>query len=93
MSLFERLFTHRALSRKYNDIADWKWTQLLDVLGDRKTETKSYKVSTRDELDALFKDEVFLSNKTITLVEVTMDRLDAPRLLSAQVEIASKTKW
>ena len=21
--------------RKYNDIADWKWTQLLDVLGER----------------------------------------------------------
>ncbi|KAJ2935191.1 hypothetical protein H1R20_g1938, partial [Candolleomyces eurysporus] len=78
--------------RKYNDIADWKWTELLDVLGDRKTETKSYKVSTRDELDALFKDEVFLSNKTITLVEVTMDRLDAPRLLEAQVEVAMKTK-
>ncbi|KAF5338902.1 hypothetical protein D9611_008753 [Ephemerocybe angulata] len=76
--------------RKYNDIADWKWNQLLDTLGDRKTETKSYTITTPKELESLLTDKEFLSNKTITLVEIIMDRLDAPRLLEDQVAIAEK---
>jgi len=42
------------------------------------------------ELDRLLENEEFLKNDCITMVEVVMGRLDAPRLLEAQVEIANK---
>ncbi|TFK28011.1 pyruvate decarboxylase [Coprinopsis marcescibilis] len=77
--------------RKYNDISNWKWPQLLDVLGDRKTETMSYTVTTKQELNSLFESEVFSGEKCITMVEVMMDRLDAPRLLKLQAEMTSKS--
>lgn len=76
--------------RKYNDIADWKWTQLLDTLGDRVTETRSFTVHNQKELEKLLVDNAFLNANCPTLVEVMMDRLDAPRLLSDTVDINQK---
>lgn len=76
--------------RKYNDIADWKWTQLLDTLGDRLHETKSFKVANQKELEALLTDNAFLNADCPTLVEVIMDRLDAPRLLADSVAVNEK---
>lgn len=78
--------------RKYNDIADWKWTQLLDVLGDRKTKTSSHTVATKQEIDTLFSKSEFLNPDCITLVEVMMDGLDAPRALQMQTQISRKAK-
>ncbi|KAH6912549.1 pyruvate decarboxylase [Coprinopsis sp. MPI-PUGE-AT-0042] len=78
--------------RKYNDIADWKWTQLLDVLGDRSTKTSSHTVATKQEIDTLFSKPDFSNTDCITLVEVMMDRLDAPRALQMQTEITRKAK-
>ncbi|KAH9080651.1 pyruvate decarboxylase [Lactarius deliciosus] len=79
--------------RRYNDIVNWKWTQLLDVLApeDLSPKPRSYTVHTKKELDALLKDESFASAGGIQLVEVMMDKYDAPLPLLRQAELSGKT--
>lgn len=79
--------------RRYNDIVNWKWTQLLDVLApeDLSPKPKSYTVNTKRELDALLEDASFASAASIQLVEVTMDKFDAPVPLLRQAELSGKT--
>jgi len=79
--------------RHYNDIVNWKWTQLLDVLApeDLSPKPKSYTVRTKRELDALLEDESFASAAGIQLVEVVMDKFDAPEPLLRQAELSGKT--
>ncbi|KAI0081530.1 pyruvate decarboxylase [Panus rudis PR-1116 ss-1] len=78
--------------RRYNDITDWKWTKLLEVLGGTEGKTaQSYTVRTKDELDKLLNDETFAKADKIQLVELIMDRMDAPRNLKVQAELSGKT--
>ncbi|KAJ6496365.1 thiamine diphosphate-binding protein [Mycena sanguinolenta] len=74
--------------REYNDIAEWKWTGLLSVLGDASGErSKSYTVRTRSELSSLLDTESFADAGKMQLVEVIMPKDDAPRALKVQAEI------
>jgi pyruvate decarboxylase len=79
--------------RKYNDIENWSWTSLLRTLGDLDgTRSESYTVRSKDELSALLANEDGFANaKKIRLVEVIMDRLDAPKALLVQAELSGKT--
>nr|GAT60368.1 pyruvate decarboxylase [Mycena chlorophos] len=78
--------------RKYNDIAPWKWTGLLGVLGDIDgSKSKSYTVSTKQELSALLDNAEFADAGKIQLVEVIMPQLDAPQALARQAELSGKT--
>ncbi|KAI0004613.1 pyruvate decarboxylase [Russula compacta] len=79
--------------RHYNDIVNWKWTQLLDVLApeDLLPKPKSYTVRTKRELDELLEDASFASASGIQLVEVAMDKFDAPLPLLRQAELSGKT--
>ncbi|EJC98857.1 pyruvate decarboxylase [Fomitiporia mediterranea MF3/22] len=79
--------------RKYNDIANWKWTELLSVFqGSTSSPTgKSYTVNTKEELSALLDNQDFASAKEIQLVEIMMDKFDAPRALRKQAELSGKT--
>ncbi|KAJ6584893.1 thiamine diphosphate-binding protein [Mycena capillaripes] len=78
--------------RKYNDISNWKWTSLLSVLGDAEgTLSKSYTVHNKDELSALLDDASFAQASKIQLVEVMMQKHDAPRALVQQAELSGKT--
>ncbi|KAF7299075.1 Pyruvate decarboxylase [Mycena indigotica] len=78
--------------RKYNDIAPWKWTGLLGVLGDADgTKSKSYTVHNKAELSALLDNNEFAAADKIQLVEVMMPRLDAPSALERQAELSGKT--
>ncbi|KAI0051086.1 hypothetical protein FA95DRAFT_1676207 [Auriscalpium vulgare] len=52
---------------------------------------KSYTVHTKNELDALLKDESFAHAKGIQLVEVMMDKYDAPLALLRQAELSGQT--
>ena len=52
---------------------------------------KSYTVRTKKELDALLKDESFANADGIQLVEVIMDKYDAPLPLLRQTELSVKT--
>jgi pyruvate decarboxylase len=79
-------------TRKYNDITNWKWTQLLSVLGGEEgVTTQSYTINTKDELDKLLNDETFNKADKAQLVEVMMDQFDAPRALQVQAELSGKT--
>ncbi|KAG1840611.1 thiamine diphosphate-binding protein [Suillus subalutaceus] len=79
------------LNRKYNDIADWKWTSLLTTLGDMEGKmSKSYTVRSKSELNKLLDDEEFASAGKIQLVEVIMDKYDTPRALQAAADLTAK---
>ncbi|KAH8108688.1 pyruvate decarboxylase [Phellopilus nigrolimitatus] len=78
--------------RKYNDIANWKWTELLSVFQGHANPTgKSYTVHTKSELSALLDDSAFASASEIQLVEIMMDKFDAPRALRRQAELSGKS--
>jgi len=78
--------------RKYNDIVNWKWTGLFNVLGDATgTLSKTYTVNTKAELSALLDDQTFAKADKIQLVEVMMEKHDAPRALQVQAELSGKT--
>jgi indolepyruvate decarboxylase len=59
----------------YNEIQNWSYTQLPAVLADGR-EVASYRVQNEAELDAALQE--IESNDRFTLVELVMDKLDAP---------------
>jgi len=74
--------------RKYNDVVNWNYTALLDVFSNSPGKTKSYSVSTKGELDKLLSDPEFASAQKMQLVEIHMDKLDAPIGLMKQAELS-----
>ncbi|CCG84848.1 protein of unknown function [Taphrina deformans PYCC 5710] len=75
--------------REYNDInTSWQYQHLLEFFG--AVDQKSYKVSTQDEVTALFGDGEFMAAGRIQLVEVIMGKMDAPRALKVQAELTAK---
>jgi pyruvate decarboxylase len=79
------------LHRHYNDVANWNWTALLDAMHDGgKHNTVSYTVRTKGELERLLADTSFAKAEKMQLVEVIMDKLDAPRALLGQTKGSSK---
>jgi pyruvate decarboxylase len=73
------------LHRHYNDVANWKWTALLDAMNDSgKHKTVSYTIRTKDKLERLLVNAAFAKAKNMQLVEVIMDKFDAPRALIDQ---------
>jgi pyruvate decarboxylase len=81
----------RGMHRKYNNVASWEYTQLLNTFTKDKEATVSYKVKTKAELDALLKDETFNKAEKVQLVELIMLAEDAPAALSRQTELGGKT--
>ncbi|KAG6906948.1 hypothetical protein DXG01_011208 [Tephrocybe rancida] len=78
--------------RKYNDISNWKWTSLLSTLGDTdETISQSYTVNNKDELSNLLNDASFARADKMQLVEVIMDKFDAPKSLHLQAEMGAKS--
>ncbi|KAF5382607.1 hypothetical protein D9615_002967 [Tricholomella constricta] len=78
--------------RKYNDIINWGWTNLFKVFGDPDGKlSRTYTVRTKDDLSKLLEDKTFASADKIQLVEVMMDKLDAPRALKMQAELSGTT--
>lgn len=64
---------------------------LLQLLSkpDNSQPTKSYKVTTRAELEVLLTDETFNKREAIQLVELVMPRGDVPRALKVQAQLVS----
>ncbi|KAG6861380.1 hypothetical protein C0995_000786 [Termitomyces sp. Mi166 len=82
----------RGMTRKYNDIFSWKWTGLLTILGDFEDRelSKSYTVRTKDELVSLLDDPAFACADKMQLVEVIMDKFDAPKSLRLMTGVIAK---
>lgn len=65
---------------------------MFRVLGDPDGKlSRTYKVHNKTELSKLLDDTTFTSADKIQLVEVIMDKLDAPRALQVQAELSGKT--
>ncbi|KAG6894240.1 hypothetical protein C0992_006957 [Termitomyces sp. T32_za158] len=78
-------------ARKYNDISNWNWTSLLKTLGDpNETISSSYTVHNKAELSDLLDNATFARAEKMQMVEVMMDRLDAPRSLKLQAEASGR---
>lgn len=58
---------------------------------DLSPKPRSYTVRTKKELDALLNDESFANADGIQLVEVIMDKYDAPLPLLRQAELSVKS--
>ncbi|KAF9468575.1 thiamine diphosphate-binding protein [Collybia nuda] len=78
--------------RKYNDISNWNWTGLFNTLGDSDGKlSRTYTVRDKTNLSELLDDVTFASGDKIQLVEIIMDKLDAPRALQVQAQLSGKT--
>ena len=85
----ERLI--HGMEADYNDINDqWQYQNLLSFFGAKEGRSKSYKVTTKKEVEALFADEEFQKADRIQLVELVMAWDDAPRALKRQAELTAK---
>jgi pyruvate decarboxylase len=75
------------MDAEYNDIVNWRYKDIVNVFGGEKV-AKTFRVKTKDELDDLLTDKSFNAAECLQLVEVYMDKKDAPRAL---VKIAEQT--
>ena len=73
----------------YNDIASWKFKDLLTVFGASEKQAKTFQASTKDELDSLLNNPGFIAAECLQLVELYMDRDDIPRGLKLTSEATS----
>jgi hypothetical protein len=71
---------------KYNDIPLWKWQSLLDLFNayEEPIPTKSWLAKNRGELEEILANKEFAAADRIQLLEVKMDKLDAPEALKKQ---------
>jgi len=77
--------------KKFNDVHNWNWTQLLSTFGDLDGSlSKSYTVKTKQDVNDLLDNPTFAKADKIQLVEVCLDPLDAPRALVVQAEMTAK---
>lgn len=81
-------FIH-GMEAEYNDIVKWDYKELVKVFGGVEPHAKQYAVHTRDELDALLRDQDFNDRKGMRFVEVYMPRDDAPKSLQMTAEAAA----
>lgn len=86
--------------RSYNDIPPYDHSLLLDFFGNDKFQSKAqshakdakpsskqyYRVASKSELDKLLKEEEFNKPDKIRLIEIVMERGDAPKALKRQAE-------
>ncbi|GAA5898576.1 alpha-keto acid decarboxylase family protein [Sporobolomyces salmoneus] len=85
----ERLIHGKEAS--YNDISAWNWQGLLDFFdASGQIPKRSWKANTRGELEDILKDEEFAKADKCQLLEVMMEKLDAPAALIKQGELSAK---
>ncbi|KAM0754818.1 pyruvate decarboxylase [Meredithblackwellia eburnea MCA 4105] len=75
--------------RVYNDISRWKWQELLSFFNADNVPSKSWLANTREEFEAILGDAEFAAADKCQLLEVKMDRLDAPRALVLQAKLSA----
>ncbi|KAI0474990.1 pyruvate decarboxylase [Xylariaceae sp. FL0804] len=85
-------FIH-GMDAAYNDVAAWRYKDLVTVFGgsDEATGTRKHAVRTAAELEALLTDPDFSDRPGLRFVELYMPREDAPRSLQMTAEASAKT--
>ncbi|OAL22161.1 hypothetical protein AYO22_07422 [Fonsecaea multimorphosa] len=76
----------------YHDIAQWRWQSMLDFFGAENPATASSVVRTKAELESKMSSPELLTPTQMQLVELRMDKFDAPWRLKRQVEIVNAGK-
>lgn len=77
------------MDAEYNDIAQWDFKGLVDVMGGKDV-CKKYTVKTKDELNGLLADKTFSGAEVLQFVELYMPKEDAPRSLALTAEANAK---
>jgi hypothetical protein len=75
----------------YNDISRWKWQELLNFFNADGHPHKTWLAETRGQFEEILDNDEFAKADKCQLIEVKMDRLDAPRALVLQAEMVSLT--
>jgi pyruvate decarboxylase len=76
-------------TQQYNDISEtWDYQNMLQFFGSKNS--RSYAAHTYEQLFAVLNHPDFIANKTIQLLEVFMDKFDAPWMLTKQVNIVQE---
>ncbi|GAA5869231.1 hypothetical protein JCM16303_000400 [Sporobolomyces ruberrimus] len=85
----ERLIHGKTAS--YNDISSWNWQGMLDFFdASGEIPKRSWQANTRGELEDILKNEDFKKADRCQLLEVKMEKLDAPVALIKQGELSAK---
>ena len=79
------------MDASYNDIQQWKYTQILDVFGADAQRSRSYQIKTKQEAEDLFNDKEFSEAKYLQLVELFMPKEDAPKALKLTAKASAET--
>lgn len=74
----------------YNDIVEWKWSDLPAVFGASDRQVKTFCVKTKDELDKLLAEKEFNDASGLQFVELHMEKKDAPKALMLTAEASAK---
>ncbi|KAG7744202.1 hypothetical protein KL932_001525 [Ogataea haglerorum] len=74
---------------QYNMIQKWDHFKVLELFHD-KVDYENIRVSTIEELNALFADEAFNKNDKVRLIEIMLDEMDAPENLVKQAKISEQ---
>ncbi len=75
----------------YNNIATWKFKDIVTVFGAGEHEAKKFQVRTKAELDTLLSDPSFGDARCLQFVELYMRKDDAPRALVMTAQASAKT--
>lgn len=87
----ERLIHGKTAS--YNDISSWNWQGMLEFFdASGEIPKRSWQANTRGELEDILKNEDFKKADRCQLLEVKMEKLDAPVALIKQGELVSSLK-
>ncbi|OQU99451.1 Thiamine pyrophosphate enzyme, central domain-containing protein [Cladophialophora immunda] len=76
----------------YHDIAQWRWQSMLDFFGAETPTTASAIVRTKAELESKMSSPEVTDPTQMQLLELRMDKFDAPWRLRRQVEIVKASK-
>lgn len=82
-------FIH-GMDASYNDVAPWRYRDLVAAFGAEPDSYKTYQIKTRDEVHSLLTDDDFAHSKKLRLVELYMPKDDAPKALKLTAEASAK---
>jgi len=74
----------------YNDIQPWRYKDLVAAFGAQEGTYKTYRVTTKAEVEALFKDEAFSRAPYLQFIELHMPKDDAPIALKLAAEASAR---
>ena len=78
------------MDASYNDIAQWKYKELVHVFGADPKKSKTFTVKSKQEAEDLFRDEEFAAAKYLQFVELYMPKEDAPKALKLTAQASAE---